>query len=137
MAAQAEYTRQVVTFLDIMGFREIVAGQDAEAITLTLNLIQKKAAAAGEDSAEATKIISFSDSVIRARPVSDDPVSALLWRSGNLRRPSGDLMASGILVRGGITIGDVLVGAGQGFWSRICPRLRARSLLGAIAAGGL
>jgi hypothetical protein len=115
MADQAEYTKQVVTFLDIMGFREIVAKQDAEAITHTLNLIQKKAAAAGDDSAEATKVISFSDSIIRARPACEDPVAALLYEVGELAAAQWDLMGSGILVRGGITIGDVLVGPGRAF----------------------
>ncbi|WP_139278854.1 hypothetical protein [Sphingobium sp. YR657] len=115
MVAQAEYTKQVVTFLDIMGFKEIVAGQDAQAITRMLNLIQKKAAAAGEDTAEATKIISFSDSVIRARPVSEDAVTALLFEVGELATAQWDLMGSGILVRGGITIGDVLVAPGRAF----------------------
>jgi len=115
MESQAEYSKHVVTFLDIMGFREIVARQDVHAITRTLNLIQQKAAAAAAASAEATKIISFSDSIIRARPASEDPVTALLFEVGELATAQWDLMGSGILVRGGITIGDVLVAPGRAF----------------------
>lgn len=107
------YRKQVVTFLDIMGFREIVKSTDADRIVQMLDLIQAKAAAPGEG--EGTSVISFSDSIIRARPCGGDLLAALIHEVGELATAQWDLMDYGILVRGGTTIGDVLVAPARAF----------------------
>ena len=109
------YRKQVVTFLDIMGFREIVKAKDAEAITGMLDLIQAKAAVPAAVTGDVTTIISFSDSVIRARPCARDNVAALAHEVGELATAQWDLMENAILVRGGITIGQVLMTTGRAF----------------------
>lgn len=107
------YRKQVVTFLDIMGFRDIVRKRDCDAITHMLDLIQSSAAVPGES--QKTAVISFSDSVVRARPCGTDVVSALLHEVQALATAQWDLMGHGILVRGGLTIGNVLMTTDRAF----------------------
>lgn len=109
------YRKQVVTFLDIMGFRELVHSHDADAITEALDAIKATAAAPGDGEGEATSIISFSDSIIRARPCGKDAIAALLHEVSELASAQWSLMEDGVLVRGGITAGDVLMAPDRAF----------------------
>lgn len=109
------YRTQVVTFLDILGFSAIVKAGDVDRITGMLDLIQAKAAAPGEGAGEQTSIISFSDSVIRARPCGGDVIASLVHELGELAVAQWELMNSKILVRGGMTVGDVLMVPGRAF----------------------
>lgn len=111
----AAYRKQVVTFLDIMGFREIVKAGDVDRITRMLDLIQAKAAAPNEGNPNDTSVISFSDSVIRARPGGTDAVGALMHEVNELATAQWELMEFGILVRGGMTYGDVLMAPARAF----------------------
>jgi len=109
------YRDQVVCFLDIMGFREIVKSRTADEITLMLDLIQATAAGTGSSGAQVPSVISFSDSVIRALPCSSDPITALKQEVEELAKAQWELMDNEILVRGGITIGQVLITANRAF----------------------
>jgi hypothetical protein len=80
-----------------------------------LDLIQAKAAAPGTDGPDSTSIISFSDSVIRARPCAGDVVAALVYEIRELAVAQWELMNHRIFVRGGMTIGDVLMVPGRAF----------------------
>lgn len=110
------YRNSVVTFLDILGFREIIKTSDASAVSEMLDAIGETAASPVGVDGDLTHVISFSDSVIRARPTGKEPAyDALLHEIQDLAASQWSLMEFGILVRGGITIGDVATSEGRAF----------------------
>lgn len=111
----AGYRQQVVTFLDIMGFRNIVGMKSADEISEILDRTLASAATPSVAGEADTSMISFSDSIVRARPCSKDLASALFHEIGELARAQWTLMNRGILVRGGITAGKVLMQPGRAF----------------------
>lgn len=111
-----QYRNSVVTFLDILGFREIIKKSGASAVAEMLDAIGETAASPVGVDGDLTHVISFSDSVIRARPTGKEPAyDALLHEIQDLAASQWSLMEFGILVRGGITIGDVVTGEGRAF----------------------
>jgi hypothetical protein len=111
----AGYRQQVVTFLDIMGFRNIVGMKTADEISEMLDRTLASAAAPSVAGKADTSVISFSDSIIRARPCANDLAAAFFHEVGELARAQWTLMNKGILVRGGITAGQVLVRPDRAF----------------------
>lgn len=111
----AGYRKQIVTFLDIMGFRNIVSMKTADEISMMLDHTLANAAAPSAAKESETSVISFSDSVIRARPCAKDLAGALFHEVEELARAQWALLNKGILVRGGVTAGDVLMQAGRAF----------------------
>lgn len=110
------YKNSVVTFLDILGFREIIKTSDASVVSEMLDAIGETAATPVGADGDLTHVISFSDSVIRARPTGQEPAyDALLHEIQDLAASQWSLMEFGILVRGGITIGDVATSEGRAF----------------------
>ena len=118
--------RAVVTFIDILGFKDLVEHKSDSEITETLALFRKhntkhpsfpyKTCPSMEENLINIKIIFFSDSVVRIRYASD-------WEKGPLTdghymfmlekelillaEIQSDLLQRGILIRGGITIGEI------------------------------
>ncbi|RYG87978.1 MAG: hypothetical protein EON59_05810 [Alphaproteobacteria bacterium] len=111
----AGYRQQVVTFLDIMGFRNIVGTASADEISVMLDHTLASAAPPSAADEIGTSVISFSDSIIRARPCGKDLAAALFHEVAELARAQWSLMNKGILVRGGVTAGEVLVQSGRAF----------------------
>lgn len=114
-AVLAGYRKHVVTFLDIMGFRNIVGMKTADEISEILDRTLASAAPPSSATESDTSMISFSDSIIRARPCAKDLPAAFFHEAGELARAQWTLMNSGILVRGGITAGEVLMKPGRAF----------------------
>lgn len=98
-----------------MGFRNIVGLKTADEISEILDRTLASAAAPSGAADDATSMISFSDSIIRARPCAKDLSAAFFYEAGELARAQWTLMNGGILVRGGITAGEVLMKPGRAF----------------------
>ena len=98
-----------------MGFRNIVGLKTADDISDMLDRILASAAAPSAAGEGNTSLISFSDSIIRARPCARDLSVAFFHEVSELARAQWNLMNSGILVRGGITAGEVLIKPGRAF----------------------
>lgn len=108
------YQLAVVTFLDIMGFSTIVRDRTAAEIDRMLDAVSSAAAksdvivGAGDNK---TDILSFSDSVIRARPYGGGiRESTLIHELEDLAAAQWQLTAEGILIRGGMTTGPMSSG---------------------------
>ncbi len=108
------YRFGVVTFLDILGFKELIGNRKPDEIAQIVDLVQRFAAETDEDIAKKfgddanfTKAVSFSDSVIRFRPADGRYQDGTLFHELNsLVHAQADLANLGVFVRGGVAIGD-------------------------------
>jgi len=114
------YTKAIVTFIDILGFRDLVSKASFEEIKQKIDLITYFAtplADNDDDEGEETfnpTIIQFSDSIIRVRPIDSGfnkkyQIGILFHELLDLVQAQGDLINKGILLRGGIAMGDVYI----------------------------
>jgi hypothetical protein len=115
-----DYVTAFVTFLDILGFRKMVERRGAQEINTALDglavfsaLPQKRREIYAQER-HLAMVLQFSDSIIRVQPVdlTNDEVSALDFFHGeitSLLLAQGNLACNGILVRGGMTFGEVCV----------------------------
>lgn len=108
------YREAIITFVDILGFKNIIQKSTAEDVLKILKKIEHfsdlKESSDGEDFAP--KIIQFSDSIIRIRPL--ESKANLEFRYGSLFHElndlvimQGELINHGICIRGGVTVGQV------------------------------
>lgn len=129
VASMGKMKRAVVTFIDIIGFKELVENKSESEMIELLSLFHKyntknpfdKYLSANctstENSTLNIKTIFFSDSVVRIRYAFDwesdtlfdgDYMCMLEKELLILAQIQSDLLKEGILIRGGITIGDIL-----------------------------
>lgn len=111
-----KYRPAVITFLDILGFRERVErSEDASEIASILRRLRhfsgvnaRQKTLVEEEEDEVTRSIAFSDSVIRIRFYDTDfPTGALFLEILNLVHLQGEMADNGVLLRGGVTVGNV------------------------------
>lgn len=118
---QSGYRPAVVTFLDILGFRELVSQGDPAEIRRVLNLLGHFVSAPPADDLldegeEETVSFNFSDCVIRIRHYDVEyPMGALHHEILALVHAQAELVHRNVLVRGGITTGDVYCEGGTIF----------------------
>jgi hypothetical protein len=108
------YRDAVITFVDILGFKNLIASSTYEEVAAKLSTVRRLS---GLDEAEdgegfEPKIIQFSDSIIRIRPL--DSAANMEMRYGlmyfeilDLVHMQGELINHGVCVRGGVSIGNV------------------------------
>ncbi|MBW6528975.1 hypothetical protein KZ813_19215 [Sphingomonas sp. RHCKR7] len=102
------YRQSVVTFVDILGFSKIVEKGPFAQIDEMLDAMGKTAAQPVGEVGKLTSILSFSDSVIRARSLEGETVyDALLQEVQDLATAQWTLVEFGMLIRGGTTVGDI------------------------------
>lgn len=112
---RVQYRPAVITFLDILGFRERVErSQDATEIARILRRLRyfsnvgDPEETSVEGGYEVTRSIAFSDSVIRIRFFDTDfSTGALFHEILNLVHVQGEMAGEDVLLRGGVTIGEV------------------------------
>ena len=109
------YKRSILTFLDILGFRQLVEGKDAAHIKEVLGIIHT-AAKPDEKLANLMEIsfLTFSDCTVRAVPVDSavnkkHPDGILFHEFLNLVHTQARLIHAGYFIRGGVTVGDVFI----------------------------
>lgn len=117
MPAEPNYRPAVVTFLDILGFRDLVRTKSAEELKHIVSLVQRFAGKSEENDGmdeedhkafEHTRSVVFSDSVVRIRCYDTEyPSGALFHEVIDLVHAQTNLIAHGVLVRGGISHGEV------------------------------
>lgn len=102
------YRLAVITFMDILGFRALVEERSASEIRRILNLVQDFAGNDDDTPEEDVVALNFSDSVIRIRYYDTEyPIGALNHEVLSLIHAQGELINNGVLVRGGVTTGEV------------------------------
>lgn len=105
------YEPAIVTFIDILGFREQIAGESAQAIANKLDLLtEANKGALGEDLD--AKVFQFSDTIVRVRRVNTPanqlaPLGLVFWELLDLVEIQTKLTRAGVFLRGGITYGEV------------------------------
>lgn len=117
------YRPAVITFLDILGFRERVSrSQDATEIAGILSRLREFSGVDdGGDEAliqgsEFTQSIAFSDSIVRIRFIDAELRSgALFMEIINLLHVQGEMLSEDVLLRGGITVGQVYLDGNKVF----------------------
>lgn len=111
------YREAIITFVDILGFKNIIQRSTAEDVFKVLKKIERFSSLKDSSDGEnfTPKIIQFSDSIIRIRPL--DSKANLEFRYGSLFHElndlvimQGELVNHGICVRGGVTVGEVYFG---------------------------
>jgi hypothetical protein len=110
------YNHSIVTFIDILGFRDIVKNKNADEIDKILDIFNDFASS--EDDEEASSYeptcLSFSDSIVRVRNLDSDeniayPIGHLFYEVNSLVHVQMNLINRGVLIRGGVSIGDARV----------------------------
>jgi len=104
------YERKVVVFYDILGWRQKIAeaANDAESIRTLKTIVCGWSLLGGVDiqnRGHKTRVTTFSDNVVISEPVKGPNFQLMLFRLGYLQFFAA---WSGILVRGAVTIGDIV-----------------------------
>lgn len=113
------YRPAIVTFIDILGFKNIISTRSDEDISEIVRQVQWHAGASEEETvrkmkvdtiANWTRCIFFSDSVVRIRPIdSEYREGALFYELLSLVHAQAELALKNVFIRGGITVGDILL----------------------------
>ena len=106
------YRTALISFIDILGFREIVNSRSCAEIAHALKLMRNFSE--GDDSGEEyqARLIQFSDSIIRIRPLDskaneEGAYGVLFHELLDIGMMQGDLANLNIFIRGGMTIGEI------------------------------
>lgn len=111
----AEYTKSLVSYFDILGFRKIVAELSPDQVASKLQALARSSSP-GSAIAETfgNTFTNFSDLVLRTVPV--EPNSRLQGEEGllycellELGFVQAELITDGVLLRGSITFGDIFI----------------------------
>ncbi|GID02997.1 hypothetical protein [Pseudomonas sp. 008] len=121
--APARYRRAVVTFLDILGFANLVKSGEANKVAQVLSAVRKYAIPEGHDELigdEPTVCsVAFSDSIVRVRFLDGDnllyPTGHVLSEINHLSLIQGELISENIILRGAVTIGEIYLNQGMIF----------------------
>lgn len=115
--APAAYRPAIVTFIDILGFRELVKKASAAEIDEILSELRDWSRGDREDLEEddhdwpagLARSIAFSDNIVRASPVDGDHggEGALFHELLSLVHIQAKLTERGIFLRGGLTVADI------------------------------
>lgn len=108
------YRPVIITFVDILGFKSLVNKCSFEDISAKLKTVLHFSGFNGKEDGEGfePRIIQFSDSIIRIRPLdsktnSEFPYGLAFFEFLDLVHMQGELINQGICLRGGVAIGDV------------------------------
>ena len=128
MANTKTYEKAVVTFIDILGFRDLVKNSDCDKVSMVLDAVEQSTSPIKYDGMPETdddsQVVSFSDSIVRVRKIETDAnkqfASGILFQELlGLLYVQVELIDFDIIIRGGVSIGDVFISAG-----RVCRRYR-------------
>ncbi|WP_153028144.1 hypothetical protein [Pseudomonas aeruginosa] len=108
------YRQCIISFIDLLGFKDIIQNSSAEDIRRRLSIVRDFSGLGDFENGEgyAPKVIQFSDSIIRIRPIDSEANRAynygiVFHELLDLVHMQSDLINSRIPVRGGVSIGDV------------------------------
>lgn len=104
------YTEQLVSFIDILGFKNLIKSKNCEEILKIHDAFYKVNKQEGEDLSGLTKfkMINFSDCIVRCRP-SNNVAPPFFCELSDLLNIQWQLIYHDVLIRGAVTIGDIYV----------------------------
>ncbi len=111
------YEKAIVTFIDILGFGDLVLQSTFEQVKRALDAVEYHAAPKPDPNFSGyhePETIVFSDSVVRVRKVETDdnrkyPSGLFFHELLDIVHAQGMLIDDGIVLRGGITYGDIFI----------------------------
>ena len=107
------YQKAIVTFLDILGFSDVVRKRDPVAVNTILDSLERfTVPEAEEEPAYEPEVIAFSDSIVRVRKIETKtnkiyPFGLLFNEILDLVHAQGMLIDAEVFLRGGIAFGDI------------------------------
>ena len=106
------YKEAIITFIDILGFKNLVLKSSFEVVSDALAAIERFSGindqSFDDDEDDNPKVIQFSDSIIRIRPISSkNRYGAMYFEMSDLVHIQGELIKHKICIRGGVAIGLV------------------------------
>jgi hypothetical protein len=111
-----EYTKSIVSYFDILGFKRIVAeAKEPSEIERKLKALSRfSSPSEGIIETFGNTFTNFSDLVLRTVPVLPNPQlrgdeGVLYWELMDLVHAQAELIGEGVLLRGGVTFGDIFV----------------------------
>ncbi len=109
MRKKVNYVRSVVSYLDVLGFRNLIKERSAGEISRLLRVLAKSVKP-DPDRLFNTKHVftTFSDTVIRSTPIDLRRPYALIAELRSVLLAQINLIKEGICIRGAITVGDVV-----------------------------
>lgn len=118
------YQKAIVTFIDILGFRDLINKSEWSTVLNALNKVKEAASPVSVDDEQETddlaQVVSFSDSIVRVRKIEtvaniNYPMGLLFQELISLVHAQGELIDFNIIIRGGVAIGDVYISANSVF----------------------
>lgn len=106
------YRRAVVTFIDILGFRELVKDGDASKVKRALDTVARFASENSQEHDEfSPRSIAFSDCIVRARFLDganeEEPMGLPFLEMLSMVQAQVELVQYDVILRGAITVGDI------------------------------
>jgi hypothetical protein len=103
-----EYTPSIVSYLDILGFRELVKTKSAGEISRILRILAESVRPDSLFKSSKTQFTRFSDTVIRSVPQRKHYPHNFIFELRSLVYSQMALIPLGVPIRGTVTIGDVV-----------------------------
>jgi len=117
-----EYARSIVSYLDILGFRELIETKTAGEISRILRILTESVKPDGISSSQGLRFTEFSDTVIRSVPLARRYPHNFIFELRSILYAQIALIPQGVLVRGAVTIGDSVQS-----WRRVYGRAIVRA----------
>jgi hypothetical protein len=114
MGRKVEYTQSIISYLDVLGFRDLIDNKSAGHISRIVRILKEKAKPDQEISkGNGVKFFNFSDTVIRITPIKSqvnqkDKAGNLFWEILDLVHIQYHLICQEIILRGAVSAGDIV-----------------------------
>jgi hypothetical protein len=105
---RVRYTRSIVSYLDILGFRELIETKSAGEISRILRILAESVQPNSMFKDEKIQFTKFSDTVIRSMPEAKHYPKNFTFELRSILHAQIALIPRGITVRGAVTIGDIV-----------------------------
>jgi hypothetical protein len=105
---KVKYTRSIVSYLDILGFGGLIETRRPGEISRILRILSESVRPEPIFKSEKIKLTKFSDTVIRSMPATTHYPRDLVFELRSLLNAQIALISEGILIRGAVTVGDIV-----------------------------
>ena len=105
---RVQYSRSIVSYLDILGFHELIETKTAGEISRILRILAESVQPSSMFKGEKIQFTKFSDTVIRSMPEAKHYPRNFIFELRSVLHAQIALIPRGIVVRGGVTIGELV-----------------------------
>ena len=105
---KVKYLRSIVSYLDILGFRELIETRKAGEISRLLRILAESVKPDPMFASEKIKFTKFSDTVIRSIPLTKYYPRNFVFELRSVLNAQIALISEGVPLRGAVTIGEIV-----------------------------